>query len=29
MNPRHLSPEQVTDLVKVFGLALPEHRHEH
>jgi len=25
MNPRYLSPEQVTDLVKVFGMALPEH----
>jgi 3-dehydro-4-phosphotetronate decarboxylase len=28
MNPRYLSPEQVTDLVKVFGVALPEHGHE-
>jgi hypothetical protein len=28
MNPRYLSPEQVTDLVKVVGLTLPEHRHE-
>lgn len=25
LNPRHLSPEQVKDLVKVFGLVLPEH----
>ena len=29
MNPRYLSPEQVADLVKVFGLTLPEHGHEH
>ena len=29
MNPRYLSPEQVTDLVKVFGMTLPEHGHEH
>ena len=29
MNPRYLSPEQVKDLVKVFGVALPEHGHEH
>src|SRR3954470_15424163 len=28
MNPRYLSPEQVKDLVKVFGVALPEHGHE-
>src|SRR3954464_20415 len=28
MNPRYLSPEQVTDLVKVFGVALPEHGNE-
>ena len=27
MNPRYLSPEQVNDLVKVFGLTLPEHGH--
>src|SRR4051794_36427016 len=27
MNPRYLSPEQVADLVKVFGLTLPEHGH--
>lgn len=29
MNPRYLSPEQVKDLVKVFGVTLPEHGHEH
>ena len=28
LNPRYLSPEQVADLTKVFGLTLPEH-HEH
>src|SRR3954449_4689334 len=28
LNPRYLSPEQVKDLVKVFGVALPEHGHE-
>lgn len=28
MNPRYLSPEQVADLVKVFGVALPD-GHEH
>ncbi len=27
MNPRHLSPAQVADLVKIFGLTLPEHDH--
>jgi len=27
MNPRYLSPEQVQDLVKVFGVELPEHNH--
>ena len=27
MNPRYLSPEQVRDLVKVFGVELPEHDH--
>ena len=27
MNPRYLSPEQVQDLVKVFGVELPEHDH--
>lgn len=25
LNPRHLSPEQVNDLVKVFGVKLPDH----
>ncbi|WP_410958779.1 class II aldolase/adducin family protein, partial [Salmonella sp. 6201] len=29
MNPRYLSPELVKDLVKVLGVALPEHGHEH
>ncbi|MFS8037814.1 aldolase [Xanthobacter sp. AM11] len=29
LNPRHLSPAQVADLVKVFGLTLPEHDHDH
>jgi ribulose-5-phosphate 4-epimerase/fuculose-1-phosphate aldolase len=29
LNPRHLSPAQVKDLVKVFGLTLPEHGHHH
>src|SRR3954462_7407201 len=29
MNPRYLSPEQVKDLVKVFGVTLPDHGHEH
>ena len=29
LNPRHLSPEQVKDLVKVFGMTLPEHGHDH
>jgi ribulose-5-phosphate 4-epimerase/fuculose-1-phosphate aldolase len=28
LNPRYLSPEQVADLTKVFGLTLPEHGHE-
>ena len=28
LNPRYLSPEQVEDLVKTFGLTLPEHGHE-
>jgi hypothetical protein len=27
MNPRYLSPEQIKDLVKAFGLTLPEHGH--
>jgi hypothetical protein len=25
LNPRYLSPEQVKDLTKTFGLTLPEH----
>lgn len=30
LNPRHLSPDQVKDLVKTFGLTVPEHeRHGH
>ena len=28
LNPRYLSPEQVEDLTKTFGLTLPEHGHE-
>ena len=28
LNPRYLSPEQVADLVKVFGLTLPDHGHQ-
>src|SRR3954468_1175444 len=28
LNPRYLSPEQVTDLTKVFGLTMPEHGHD-
>ena len=27
LNPRYLSPEQVADLAKVFGLTLPDHGH--
>jgi len=27
LNPRYLSPDQVKDLVKVFGLTLPVHEH--
>jgi ribulose-5-phosphate 4-epimerase/fuculose-1-phosphate aldolase len=27
LNPRYLSPEQVKDLVRTFGLTLPEHDH--
>jgi ribulose-5-phosphate 4-epimerase/fuculose-1-phosphate aldolase len=27
LNPRYLSPEQVADLTKVFGLSLPEYGH--
>jgi ribulose-5-phosphate 4-epimerase/fuculose-1-phosphate aldolase len=26
VNPRYLTPAQVTDLVKTFGVVLPEHR---
>lgn len=30
LNPRYLSPEQVNDLVRVFGLTLPKHdEHDH
>lgn len=29
LNPRFLSPAQVDDLVKVFGLILPDDAHEH
>src|SRR5258705_10216858 len=29
LNPRYLTPAQVADLSKMFGLELPEHRHEH
>jgi ribulose-5-phosphate 4-epimerase/fuculose-1-phosphate aldolase len=28
LNPRYLTPEQVADLVKTFGLGLPEHGHD-
>jgi ribulose-5-phosphate 4-epimerase/fuculose-1-phosphate aldolase len=28
LNPRYLSPAQVADLVKTFGLTLPEHDHD-
>lgn len=28
LNPRHLSPAQVDDLVKTFGLSLPSHEHD-
>ena len=27
LNPRYLSPAQVADLLKTFGLVLPEHEH--
>ncbi|QOZ24726.1 aldolase [Bradyrhizobium sp. CCBAU 51753] len=27
LNPRYLSPEQVTDLARTFGLVLPDHPH--
>lgn len=29
LNPRFLSPEQVKDLTRTFGLKLPEHGHDH
>lgn len=29
LNPRYLSPEQVADLTRVFGLTLPQDDHEH
>jgi 3-dehydro-4-phosphotetronate decarboxylase len=29
LNPRYLSPEQVKDLVKMFGVNLPEHGDDH
>lgn len=29
LNPRHLTPAQIADLSKTFGLALPGHGHEH
>jgi len=29
LNPRYLSPEQVKDLTRTFGLKLPEHGHDH
>jgi len=28
LNPRYLSPAQVKDLVKVFGVELPGHHHD-
>ena len=28
LNPRHLTPAQVADLVRVFGLTLPAHSHD-
>ena len=28
LDPRHLSPQQIDDLVASFGLALPNHHHE-
>ena len=28
MNPRYLSPAQINDLTKTFGLTLPEHGHD-
>ena len=29
LNPRHLSPQQVADLVSTFGLTLPDAEHNH
>jgi ribulose-5-phosphate 4-epimerase/fuculose-1-phosphate aldolase len=29
LNPRHLSPQQVADLVSTFGLTLPDAEHSH
>src|SRR4051794_19629671 len=29
LNPRYLTPAQVADLSKTFGLSLPEHGHDH
>ncbi len=29
LNPRYLTPAQVADLSKTFGLTLPEHGHDH
>lgn len=29
MNPRYLSPQQIADLNRTFGLSVPEHGHEH
>jgi 3-dehydro-4-phosphotetronate decarboxylase len=29
LNPRYLTPAQVEDLVKTFGVILPEHGHDH
>jgi ribulose-5-phosphate 4-epimerase/fuculose-1-phosphate aldolase len=28
MNPRYLSPQQIADLNKTFGLSVPEHGHD-
>ena len=28
LNPRYLSPEQIADLTRTFGLVLLEHRHD-
>jgi 3-dehydro-4-phosphotetronate decarboxylase len=28
LNPRYLTPAQIADLVKTFGLTMPEHRHD-